>query len=50
MDGGVLGGLPSNTILGLSRTSASDVVHIATDGGVGQLIGAWTAGTRPSPP
>jgi len=37
VDGGVLGGLPSNTILGLSRTSASDVVHIATDGGVGRF-------------
>ena len=37
VDGGVLGGLPSNTVLGLSRTSASDVVHIATDGGVGRF-------------
>ena len=36
-DGGVLGGLPSNTVLGLSRTSASDVVHIATDSGVGRF-------------
>ena len=37
VDGGVLGGLPSNTVLGLSRTSTSDVVHIATDGGVGRF-------------
>lgn len=36
-DGGVLGGLPSNTVLGLSRTSTSDVVHIATNGGVGRF-------------
>lgn len=37
VDGGVLGGLPSNTVLGLSRSSTSDVVHIATDGGVGRF-------------
>lgn len=37
VDGGVLGGLPSNTIYGLSRSSTSDVVHIATEGGVGRF-------------
>lgn len=44
VDGGVLGGLPSETINAISRSSTSDIVYVGTPSGVGRWdasIGGW---------
>ena len=44
VDGGVLGGLPSETINAISRSSTSDVVYVGTPSGVGRWdasMGGW---------
>lgn len=44
VDGGVLGGLPSETIQALSRSTTSDVVYVGTAAGIGRwngTLGGW---------